>query len=479
MATPNRRLSRTSKLLLGQFPSHASGKLIPRGIAIPIDIFLDGESRFVRKIGPFFPLLSPQNTMRLSSDVAQRATLLAVESLLPSIPVGSLISLRGRETKFVADVLAATNTLRILDDTGVLAEYPAGTPVYLHAVPITMDLSALAGATVVTVSSDFLIVDGDTLVEVVDPEISGSGIEHNVLDVTILQEDTKPFTYTLTLDSALAVDHLIGTSLYLRAFPAYKSKPLPLPTQPTILGENIGPFLWDFMEGRMHDGLDHPQVVLAVGTLSSAFDELEAISQVTKNTPHYRAEIPSSVFSFWSVHMGSMSIEGRYTLGEPDEEGDFLISTPVVPNLPVSFMWRGTFQATADFALRIGFHLAEPQESPPVLPAGYTYVESSRMVYLDVVIPGGDVIWPVLIQSPPVESDRLQIGGFSETSDNRVVLRDWSPDRGYSSWVTYTLMARVNGDYTWAASGLIIKPMFLTRDSLRIGERLDSGLVMF
>lgn len=479
MAAPNRRLSRTARLLLGQYPSHSSGNLIPRGIAIPVDVFLDGEARFVRRIGPFFPLLSPHNTMRLEKDVAQRSTELTVTSLLPNIPIGSLISLRGREVKFVADVLESTNSIQVADETGILAEYTAGTPVYLHAVPILVDLSALEGSTIVTVTSEFLIVDGDVIVEVIDPEISGSGVSHSVTDVTIIQEDTKPFTYTLTLGTPVVTDHLLGSNLYLRAFPAYKSRPLPLPTQPTILGENIGPFLWDHMEGRMHDGIDHPEVIMAVGTISAAFDELDPTTQVAKNTPHYRAEIPSSIFTFWGVHLGSISINGRYTIGTPDSQGEFLISTPVVPDLPADLMWRATFQAAADFELRIGFHLASAPETPPILPAGYEYVESSQMVYLNTTIPGGNIIWPVLIQSPPLPSDRLQIGGFSASEGNSVVLRDWSPDLGHSSWVVYTMVAKANGDYTWASSGLIIKPIFFTRDSLKIAERFDSGLVMF
>jgi len=472
-----RRLSRTEQLIQGQLPLHVTATVIPRGYYIPVDTFLNGEARFARRIGSVFPIISPENTMYLSKEAGQTADTIHVTALLPSVPVGSILSFRGKERHFVEDTVDTDETVSISITDTLFSSYAVNTPVYLHGVPVTVTADALLGATSISISSTCLVVLGDVLEVLATATVPGSAKEHVVAAITASDEEASPKTYTLTLGTGLAQALTTGDTLYLRAYPAYKSILLTLPTQETIYGENVGPFLWDLTEGRLHDGIDDPDVVLALETTSSAFYTLDSMDTVAKNAIHWRVPIPSSAFAFWDIGAGSISVVDGTTLLLPNSLGDALLYQHIQPTFQDVY-WRATFETTADVTLRVGFHLAEEPTVAPSPGTGYSYDSDLRVYYREYALTTG-TLHVVDLETPAgYLCDRIDIAYYTTDTTAEVKLREWAQDGGRSSWVQYTIMAPVNGDYTWASSGLIIKPMFYTTDHLKLIARLNSGAAM-
>lgn len=474
-----RRVSRTARIIEGQLPLHAVSTIIPRGYVIPLDTFMVGISRFARRIGGVFPILTPRNTMRLTSEVTQGVGTFQVDELLSNIPIGSVISILGKEIQVVRDIDTVDRQISIERSEGLYSSYAARAQVYLHSVPITVNLSdTIAGAVTITVISQHLIVLGDQIEEIDDSTLPGAAIPHDVIGITIIDETTSPYQYTLTIDTGLRYAYQIGDTIYLRAYPAFKSEVIPLPSQPTIFGEDgVGPFLWDYTEGRLHDGIDDPDVFVAVRTISSAYFELDPMTIIDKNDVHLRVPIPASTFMFWDVNRGSLQLIGNYPVATPDENGDFVLSKDLVPWLAADSSWRATFETTAEVVIRIGFHIPEEESASPTIPSNYVWEPTLRTAYLEFTVTPGS-IWPALITAPSYRYNRIEINFYSSDPTTQVTLRHWTQNGGRSTWVQYTSMARVNGDYTWGSSGLLLKPLFYNRDHLRLSQRLNSGSAM-
>lgn len=478
----DRKLSRIHTLLQGNVGLHQPVTVVPRGIAIPVDPTLKGEARFAYRIGGDSQILVPHNTMFLTVGAQQGDTVISVEALLPSMPLGSIISFRGRERHFLADTAEDPNRLTVVAATGLLAAHDVREPVYLHAVPLVVEFEASEGDLVLEVSSTvFRVLLGDKVEILADRNVPGSAVTYTVEAFTASDEDELPYTYTLQFTEALGRDVAEGEVVYLRALPGYRSEVIPLPTQQSIWGENTGPFLWDIFENRLHDGVDPVDTTLAIETISSAYDPLDALAVIQKNTPHWRVPLETSSFLFWEKLRGSFTFRSttrKYTVAVPDEDGDFLITQRLRP-VARDVGWRATFEALGgDATLRVGFHLAKEPDSAPVVPSGYSYDATTRTYYRETTISPG-AVRVVNIESPSgLDFDRLIVAAHMPTDGTTLTLRDWSQPEGRSSWVRYTVVADVNGDYTWASSGLIIKPIFYTADSMRRIQRLNSGAAM-
>jgi len=484
--TTDRKLTRIHTLIQGNVALHQTATVIPRGYAIPIDTFLAGEVRFARKLGSVFPVLTPHNTMYLSQDVKLADAVIYVRELLDYLPVGAIISFQGLERHFIVDTVDQDDQQSIeIDDTlGLLADHSASSPLYLHAVPLTVTATAAKGTSFLSVSSaQTKVFIGDRIELLTDADVPGSAVEYIVSAIPASNELTQPYTYTVTLSTPLLRNVEAGSTVYLRAFPGFQSETLPLPTQETIFGQNVGPFVWDVMENRMHDGVEDVDTVLALQTIDSSYTAISTMAEVAKNTPHWNVPIPPSSFVFWDLFEGSFTfLDGsrKFPVAVPNELGDFLVSKRMIPNVE-DVEWRATFTAVGgDATLRIGFHLTDEPDVPPATPSGYSYDASLRTYYREVTLSAG-MVTPVLITSPVgYACDRIDIGVYCDPSGSAdgVVLRDWSQTTGRSSWVRYTLMAPVNGDYTWGSAGLLVKPLFYNFDHLRLVQRLNSGAAM-
>jgi len=409
---------------------------------------------------------------------SQSDTSVTVVDTLKDLPVGAIVSFYGRERHFVQDVDDTSGQITLSTDDGLVSGYAESTKLHLHSVPIETENTVSAGDTSIDVSSDYIIVIGDQIEELIDADNPSTSIAHKVTDVTVTTEgDSAPFEYTLTLKTGVVS---ADPSLQLRAFPAYKSLVLPLPTQASTLNDlPVGPFLWDITEGRITDGVDDPSVTLAVRTVSSAYVELDPFAAVEKNTPHYRCPIDASTFMLWNMHVGKMTVkEGRPVL-IPNDNGDALLYKIVVPEVPADTGWYTRIIATAPCTLRIGFHVSTPSYTPATT-SDHEWIPSIRMLYQTITLSTGSNF--VLIKSPGFKTGRIEIGLFTETpEDTEVSFTGWSPSNGRSCWAQYTLVAAVSGGYTWGSYGMCIKPLFMNADHLRskTAPRLDGGEIIF
>lgn len=483
-----RRISRTYDVIRRQMLKHASATIVPRGIVVPLDKFMGGSQRFARPLGSVFPILTPRNTMYPSAPIGKDTVSFTVDNLLPVIPIGSIISLQGEELQFVQDVDTDLNQITIESEAGFLTDYADTIKVYLHAVPINVSIAASAGDTFITVESDHILVHGDVLTEALSDGVGGSTIDIPSSDITVIDEITAPYTYTVSLESGLLKGYSVNDTIYLRAYPAYKSPKLTLPTQPGILGDNTGPFLWDFIEGRFHDGVENqdtgepdPEAFIAIETYSPSLESQGPISRIDKNTVHLGPVIDSQFFAFWNRHMGTLLYESALTTITVDDEGDFLISQPLVPAWPSSAgSFYAGFKCTEDCNIRVGFHLQDTPAVPPTLPSSdYEWVESLQTIFFNLSVIGGAEATSTLIQMPDAVFDRIDVGGYSDVAGAKITLREWHFFSGIPTWVEYTIMGRANGDYTWGSSGLLLKPIFMSRDQLRQTNQADTGFVAF
>lgn len=482
----DRRLSRIHKLIAGNLLGHQQGTIVPRGYSILVDPSLRGEARYARRIGSTFPVLMPANTMRLVQDVQQSDTIIYVSVLIADgVPVGSILSFEGIERHFVEDTVDTNEvqSIELSSEDGVLSTHDVGAPVYLHAVPMVVSADAAVDDTTIDLETNHRMAVGDRIEILADPEVPGSAVEYEVTALTDLTPSSLTYAYRITISGGIQAALVAEDTIYLRAYPAFWSDTLPIPTQATIFGGNVGPFLWDVVENRMHDGVDDVDTVLAVETVSSAFGTLDAMAVVAKNTPHWRVPIPSSSFLFWEKELGTFTFKTgarKFVIIEPNADGDFLLSNRMRPPL-TEVEWRATFEALdGDCDIRIGFHIKDPSVTPvlptPVGSETYTWDDVLRVVWLDYTVTTG-VVNVVRIQSPDEDVDRIILGGYGapENGCTGVVLRDWSQAAGRTSWIRYTLVAPVNGDHTWGSGGLQIKPYFFTSDHLQIIQRLNSG----
>lgn len=477
------RLTEINRILQAAVSVSQPLSVIPRGIVFPL--IAHGKQRFSRRLGIEYPVMIPSNTMRLSRDHVYGDVSVHVSKLLPGLSIGSVLALGG-EKHTIQDVNSVDNIVHI-ESSGLLANHATGDEINLHSVPVEVS-SVSNDKMVVSLSSPHALVLGDVLEVLVDEGVPGSAVEYSVAGLTLVEESNGLYTYDVLVQSTLP--EFAFSTMYLRAYPAFVSDLIPLPTQQHIIGKNVGPFLWDIVDNRLHDGIEPPQTFLAIESVSSSFNVQSALSLIGKNSVHWYTPIPSSAFGLFDLHLGLLDTyrSGEAlldTMGIPDENGDFLISKEMRPAAqPPETGWRATFRAVGcQVNIRIGFHLASTPSTIPETPEGYTYSSVLRVYYRNAVIDPGSVVSILLRPPSGLVFDRIDIGASFgppavEGSERGLVLRDWLCVAGRSSWVRYTMLARVTGDYSWGCSTLLIKPLFLTEDSLRFLERTDSGSVL-
>ncbi len=471
-----RRLTRIEAMVQRQTPDYVSSSVVPRGTAIPIDKFMVGISRFCRKIGSSFPILTPALTTSVNNEVSQGERSIETKNTVQGLAAGCIISIAERELQFVQ----STDSTRVVisGDIGILSPYPVDTKVYLHAVPVTLTADVTAGSNILEISSDHLLVLGDKILELLTNGVPGSSHEHVVGELQVVQEDVKPYTYVVTLDGLTRRGWSADDVLYLRAFPAYKSRLIPLPTQPTALGGNVGPFLWDYVDGRMHDGIEDPTVVVALSTFSAARTILQDFTVTGKNTVNSSVVIPSHMFALWDLNLGELEYSGSNSVGILDPEGDFMVVTELIPAFPGSNSWQTSFSSDTPMTVTVGFRCPEGLGTPSIPGPEYVWKPEFRTLYYSTTLIGGGTVKTVQIQTPDMAYDSVSIGAFGEAGAS-LTMRSWNSSTGHCTWVQYTMVAYVGRDYAWAGSGLFVKPVFWSRDSLQQTDRLDSGQAEF
>lgn len=309
MGLPTTLKDFTQKLL----PHFYVGPHRYRGIIRPLDIFATGKMRFAKKIGNQLPVLVADNSMRLTTRIPKLSIDLPVDSLVNWMEFGSFVSIAGREIAQVLDWDTEEKTIRI--DTPTKVVHFVRDQVFLYSVPIEVVGTYTKGGEVIIVKSPHPLVLGDSIL--ID-ETAGnrSFIEHRVTRVG-LQEDSDAdgnYTWQLYLDRSLIRTIEDNEYIQLRAYPAYQSRLIKIPTvlPDAQLPSGIGPFVVDWLSGPLVTDRTYEEVVEFQGrTITGDTSSFDSVS-IDKNHLVIQVPIESSSMLFWDIGLGKVNYGRKY-----------------------------------------------------------------------------------------------------------------------------------------------------------------------
>lgn len=140
-------------------PTESSAYTRVMGLAIPIDPFLTGTTRFARKIGDFTSLVMADTSTSLATDGNVNASRILTNEIIPWVVVGSRMLVQSSELMTVRDFQVDTtrNQMTIDFEERFITHHPAGSAVLLYGHPVTVD--AIQPATL-TATFNSTLVDG-------------------------------------------------------------------------------------------------------------------------------------------------------------------------------------------------------------------------------------------------------------------------------------------------------------------------------
>jgi hypothetical protein len=322
----------------------------------------------------------------------------------------------------------------------------------------TLNPVGMAGGTdgtVVQIRSNFRVFTGDMLVIPTLPDFLQSSIEYEILDADYLgTSGTGDFPYNteVTLDKSVARDLVTDEYIYIRAYPTYLSEIVTFPQ------ENLGPFLLDYVSGRMEDADDDPNEYLNVQTFDAHDNALSStqLELVPKNHPILNITVPSNVLTLWDLFRGEVQFANNKARAICDSDGYFVLSTELIPNFEPGQEWKIRLISSNTARVRVKF---EPNDY--------------RDVWLSPSVPT-----TLIVGTLPTEetATRIEIVVIS-TGSAYVDFSDWTPEGPYvgnavtlpeAEKIQYSVLAHSGDPYLWQAGSMIVKPLFMNLDSLQL-----------
>jgi hypothetical protein len=264
--------------------------------------------------------------------------------------------------------------------------------------------------------------------------------------------------YEITLSKPITVNLGDGEILYVRAYPAYASKTIGVPYN-FFSTTSIGPFLLDYMSGRLSDGKPIDEF-LSVATYDKFGVEISPLSKYGKNTSISNVSVRADVLLFWDVAAGTFRYEPEKVQCVCNSDGKFTVVKEVTPNFTPGTEWNVFIESEAIADVFVYFH---PNTLRTVnIPAG-----EGR--YLKIGTTSSE---------QPVERIEFSI----KSQPNSVVrIGSWQVVGKETQRLSYELVGQAVDEAVWQASGLIIKPYFFNLDYLSgrydTGQRYNAGLV--
>ena len=323
-----------SSIVNKQLYEGVQGTIIPRGLAYPLDVYTKGTIRFGRKVGFVLPILVPDNRFTLYEDAVYQVDRIVVDREMQWIIPGGFISIGERELHRVDDVVDDT----IILTSRLLADHPEGQYVYHYSNPIDVEGAYSKGQTIINIdSASWWIVRGDVLAISTNPALSLAFNEFVIEDLSLTGiSPTGVYQYQVTLDKPIQRDLVDGEEIQLRAYCAYKSTILNVPTHGSPVRKIVGPFLLDWASAPFANDV--------------TFGETQTIQQYTpnrnpigpplkieKNTLMLNVPIRSDQFMFWDKVDGSINYdngEHRFVI-IPNSSGSWRLKYTCVPEIEV------------------------------------------------------------------------------------------------------------------------------------------------
>ncbi len=275
-----------------------------RGLAMPIDIFMEGVVRYGKKVEYVLPIIAPDNRYVLLEDAVYATDRVVVDRTVSWIDVGGYVTVNKRELHRVEDV--SDNTIILA--TTLLADHPDGTYVFHYSDPIQVEGIYAAGRTVINVDVTYFLVRGDVICISASATQDISFVEYVVTDLFYVGMANGLHQYQVVLDKpthrALANSEIIQ----LRAYPAYVSPILGIPQVGTAQIPIVGPYLVDWYSEPFINQLD----VTEYQTLQRFNDARLAIGPpvaIEKNHQVLSVPIRSDQFMWWTRVCGSIKYD--------------------------------------------------------------------------------------------------------------------------------------------------------------------------
>jgi hypothetical protein len=244
-----------------------------------------------------------------------------------------------------------------------------------------------------------------------------------------------------------------ASKIWLRAYPSYVSKLI-------IVPDNLGPFLIDFMGGRIKSKQGILEEESYSATFFAKYGE-KILSdypvEIGKNYPIPYEAIASDWVLFWDLKDGHFSYDFNKPVAVCNDEGLFNVVKRVIPDLP-PMTWNLQVTANNDckFVFWCGDNVVETQLE--------TFVAKNLVVGC----------------TTPISEMRICIKGEPGT---RVILDDWFPTTADAAKIEYTMLVKIVDEAEWQCSGLILKPYFinlsLVRGRFDTGIKYDGGVIYF
>lgn len=448
------KLSRLTEAVNYLAPEYTTIRLLPHGRVYYLDPFLTGKKRFAKELGESFSCIVPDNTSHLSLKAFQHTTEISLaEEILPE--PGDLFSLEGKSYFLVEEYDAQKKVLTL--DRELSSDYKAGSSVFKESVFVEVLLQE--GDKVLHLRSKYFVCHGDKFrILRSGKERLSSFVEVQAISVTLLVDRGSVFDYRVEFDAILPEG--VSGNTYLRAFPAYLSEILQIPTVRTYQ-DGIGPFVLDFFSGPFFlegggdggprgRGIPVPEI-LAVQLLSANLTPFSTtLSQVEKNYPVLKTELFGRYFSAFEPIAGSILLSSSGARGKPDSLGRFGIVGRFSPKLEGDVSWSASFNPSSATTLKIKFHPS--QEFDVSLRAGQNHV---------------------IIPFTGEECSRLELSAKFQSSSSWIDFGDWSHVGRRVAAVKYSLVQQKIGEPSWGTFGLMAKPVFQNPAELR--AKLDFG----
>jgi len=176
-----------------------AGHFVWRGIAVPIDPFLQGVIRYGKKIGFELPIIAPDNQFLLVEDAVYATDRVEVDRKVDWVDVGGYVTINHRELHRVSDVSDSTIVLT----TTLLADHLAKTKVFHYSNPVQVEGAYVATQTIINVDVTYFLVRGDVICVSATATQDISFVEYAVTDLWYVGESGGLNQYQVVLNKPL------------------------------------------------------------------------------------------------------------------------------------------------------------------------------------------------------------------------------------------------------------------------------------
>lgn len=379
---------------------------------------------------------------------------LAVEVRLATDGTGQATSTFGEVSARINDTLGLPLRSAVSgDENTVLSAFPK------------IKLTGGSDTSTIAVRGRFHVLVGDKLWIQSNEELLLSGTDHTVVAVEGYSNSLSLINSVVVLDRPIPRDLTIGSQLFLRGFPAYRSNVLNVPHS-RRMGLPIGPFVVDYASGRFTDG-PSPRETLSLQTFDGLDNPVSGPypTAVHKNTPVLGGPIHQSSFLFFDRYRGTVTYRNDRLVMRNDDRGRCEIFFDLVPG------WDGP----AAWKTRIRF-------ASPTVNSFYFRFEPNPTDFAAGASGSGNnsVTATIELKAGQQRATRLVLVTSGEPGAE-IEMDGWDVVGQQVESLQYGLTSEQVGPNDWQAGSIQLKPYFKTLADLQTNldfDSLDSGTIL-